>query len=112
MTTDVQFAAAADDQLRRVRDALVRVVADAVTCDLGGDLLTMRLGDGSKCTLIRQTPIRQIWLSEGVLATYFDWRPDTGEWVDPRGGGTLGAVLDELLSRRLGRAVRLDLAAR
>lgn len=111
MTNETQFVAAADAVLRRVCDGLTAAAGDAVTCELAGDLLSMRFAGGSKCTLIKQTPIQQVWLSDGVLATYFDWRPGRGEWVDPRRGATLAKVLPEVLARHLGRPVTLALGA-
>jgi frataxin-like iron-binding protein CyaY len=73
-----------------------------VACDLAGDVLTMRFADGTKCTLIRQTPTDQVWLADGVLAWYFDWQADTGDWTDGRGRGRLATILRDVLERRLG----------
>jgi len=106
--TETEFITAADAVLSRVAGALA-AAGDGVACDVAGDLLTMRFADGGKCTLIRQVPVQQIWLSDGVVATYFDWLQ--GEWIDPRGRGSLASVLQAVLSRRLGRPVRIDLAA-
>lgn len=107
MPTEQQFVIAADRVLQTVADALARGAAGRVTCERAGDLLAMRFDDGVKCSLIRQNPIRQVWLAEGPLAWYFDWRPDRGLWLDGRGRGTLGDVLQELFARHLGTEVPL-----
>lgn len=107
MTTENAHSEAAERFLRSVAADLKLQAPEEVACDLSGDVLTMRFADGTKCTLIRQNPTQQIWLAEGVLAWYFDWKPSTAVWLDGRGKGPLATILTEVLERRLGRPVRL-----
>jgi iron donor protein CyaY len=110
MPTDLEFAAAAGHVLQTVLED-IEAAGAGIACDLAGDLLTMRLPDGTQCCLIRQTPGQQIWLSEGVLASYFDWHQDTGAWIDARRQIELGAVLRAILLRRTGKAVAVRIGA-
>ena len=110
MTARPEFADVAGQLLRTVADDLARQAAGRVACDLAGDVLSLRFADGAKCTLIRQTPTDQIWLSDGVLAWYFDWQPDTGGWTDGRGRGPLATILRDVLERRLGSPLELALS--
>jgi frataxin-like iron-binding protein CyaY len=90
MTDRDPFVCAADRLLREVAEDLR---ATGLACELAGDVLAWRYGDGTRATLIRQAAVRQIWLADGVLAWYFDWCPDLGEWSDGRAGSLLRDVL-------------------
>lgn len=107
MANDLEFTKEADQFMAQLLDALDEFDPDDVDAQLSMGVLTMEFRDGSKCIMNRQTAAHQIWLAEGATAWHFDKDETTGTWIDTKGRGDLKAVLSDVLSRRLERAVSL-----
>jgi CyaY protein len=106
-------SSAEHDFLRRADECLSRLVAaldafdpDELEADLAGGVLKIAFADGRNCIINRQSAAQQIWMAEGASAWHFVCQDGEG-WVDTKGRGALTAILGEVISRRLGRAVRL-----
>ena len=107
MGNDLEFTTVADQFMEKLLDALDEFDPDDVDAQLSMGVLTMEFQDGSKCVMNRQTAAHQIWLAEGATAWHFDKDETTETWIDTKGRGEIRAVLSEVLSRRLERAVSL-----
>jgi CyaY protein len=80
---------------------------EGVEVDSSGDVITLEFEDGSKYVVNSHRAARQIWLSAEMRASHYGWRAQGGSWADDKTGEDLHARLSELLSARLGRAVRI-----
>lgn len=105
-SADAGFLAQADACLARLVRSLDAFDPDELEADLAGGVLRISFADGRNCILNRQAAASQLWLAEGASAWHFALGAD-GEWHDTKGRGTLTAILADVLSRRLGRPVRL-----
>lgn len=108
MTTETQFAHAADTTLSAIGAALDAALADAeVDLDWSciDGILEIECADGSKLIVNRHLPNREIWVAarEGG----FHFRPRDGRWRDTRSDAELGATLTTLLRAQAGLAVDL-----
>lgn len=79
---------------------------DELEADLAGGVLKLMFPDGRNCIINRQSAAQQIWMAEGASAWHFTYQPN-GEWQDTKGRGSLRAILEDVLTRRLGRPVRI-----
>jgi CyaY protein len=101
---DSAFDRLADAQLRRIEKALGAFDPDEVEAYLGGDVLTLTLGNGQKIIINRHRAARQIWMAAMRRAWHFD--PDSsGAWRTK--DAELVSTLEQVLSEQLGRPIRL-----
>ena len=70
-----------------------------------GGILEIEFDDGSKIIVNRHGAAREIWVAARSGGFHFRW--DGAAWRDTRSGEELFAALSELVSRPLGRRVRL-----
>ncbi|MEZ6036785.1 MAG: iron donor protein CyaY [Planctomycetota bacterium] len=107
MTTDAdqQFLRQAEECMAALLRRIDEIDPDELEADSAAGVIKMRFADGSVCVLNRQSAAHQLWLAEGATAWHFV-RDDSGNWMDTKGRGPLGAVLSELVSRKLGRETR------
>ena len=96
----------ADECFQRLLAALDRFDPDELEADLSGGVLKIGFADKRNCVLNRQAAANQLWLAEGAQAWHFSL-DDQGQWIDTKGRGALPDVLSEVLTRRLGRPVRV-----
>lgn len=101
------FLQAAEQALKSIQASLDTFDPDELEADLAGGVLRITFADRRNCILNRQSAASQIWLAEGASAWHFAIDPDSGSWVDTKGRGELKAILAEVITRRLGRPVRL-----
>lgn len=80
---------------------------DEVEADSAAGVIKLAFADGGICVLNRQTAAHQMWLAEGATAWHFDHDVATGRWMDTKGRGSLKDVLSEVLSKRIGRNIKL-----
>lgn len=100
------FQTQADAYLRALQLRLDAFDPDELEADLSSGVLKITFADKRSCVLNRQSAARQIWMAEGASAWHF--LPDeSGQWNDTKGRGPLGAILAEVVSKRLGRPVTL-----
>lgn len=104
---DQEFLTRADAAMRKVQAALDDFDPDELEADFAGGVLRITFADRKVCIMNRQSAAHQIWLAEGATAWHFVFDAATGRWMDTKDRGPLETVLGEVLTRRLGRAVRL-----
>lgn len=102
------FLQVAEQVLSRIQRSLDSFDPDELEADLAGGVLRITFADRRTCILNRQSAASQIWLAEGASAWHFANDPTTGAWLDTKGRGELVAILADVVSRRLGRSVRLS----
>ncbi|MBM4060653.1 MAG: iron donor protein CyaY [Planctomycetes bacterium] len=93
--------------LASIQQALDAFDPDELEADLASGVLRIRFADGRHCIVNRQSAAQQIWLAEGASAWHFVFDPGAQAWTDTRNRGELRAILGEILTRRLGRQVRV-----
>ncbi|MBL8752569.1 MAG: iron donor protein CyaY [Planctomycetes bacterium] len=108
MASDPGFLRRAEQFLTGLVAILDRFDPDELEADLAGGVLRIAFPDKRNCILNRQAAVEQIWLAEGASAWHFVFDGAAERWVDTKGRGDLPTILGEILSRRLGRGVRLD----
>jgi len=106
-SADHQFLHLADACLRELQQQLDTFDPDEMEADLATGVLRIAFPDGRNCILNRQAAAQQLWLAEGATAWHFAFAPDRNEWLDTKGRGDLHSILGEVLTRRLGRPIRL-----
>lgn len=104
---DQAFDQIAEAQLRRLERALAAFDPDEVEADIGGDVLTLVLGDGTKIIINRHRAARQIWMAALRQAWHFDLQPADGAWWTAGAKEELVATLERVLTEKLGREVTL-----
>ena len=101
---EARFEAAAAAALEAIERALEAL--DDVDFELKpGGIVEIEFDDGSKIIVNRHSAAREIWVA--ARSGGFHYRHDGSAWRDTRSGAELFAALSELLSRELGRRVRL-----
>ena len=71
----------------------------------GDGVLEIDFDDGSKIIVNRHAAAREIWVAARSGGFHFRW--DGAAWRDTRNSTELFAALSELISRQLGRRLRL-----
>lgn len=103
--SDAEFDRLADGELRRLERAFDAFDPDEVEPTMGGDVLTLTLGNGGKIIINRHRAARQIWMAAARQAWHFDHDPATGQWR--AGPDELWATVQRTLSEALRRPVTL-----
>lgn len=104
---DAAFDKLADGQLRRLERALSSFDPDEVEGYLGGDVLNITLGDGTKIIINRHRAARQIWMAAQRRAWHFDYDTTNSAWRTP--DAELISKLEQILAEYLKRPVSLSL---
>jgi CyaY protein len=100
---ETEFEAAANAALEALERAL-----EATDLDFElkpGGIVEIEFDDGSKIIVNRHGSAREIWVAARSGGFHFRW--DGAAWRDTRSDEELFAALSELVSRQLGRRVRL-----
>lgn len=100
-----QFEARAAAALEAVEGALEAAAVEADFELKEGGILEIEFDDGSKIIVNRHGAAREIWVAARTGGFHFRW--DGTAWRDTRSGEELFGALSELVSRQLGRRVRL-----
>jgi CyaY protein len=100
-----EFEARAAGALEAIERALEGAGVEADVELKDGGILEIEFDDGSKMIVNRHGAAREIWVAARSGGFHFRW--DGTAWRDTRSGEELLAALSELLSRQLGRRVRL-----
>jgi len=104
---DQEFLRQADGLMQTLLLKLDEFDPDEIEADSAAGVIKMAFADGRVCVLNRQTAAHQIWLAEGATAWHFELDRATDTWMDTKGRGSLHSVLSEVLSKRLGRTIKL-----
>jgi CyaY protein len=81
---------------------------DELFAELGADVITIEFEDRTRYVVNSHLAARQIWLAAERSAWHFDWDAARGAWLDTKGQLELWAVLEQVLSRKLGHPVKLE----
>ncbi|HEX2334729.1 MAG TPA: iron donor protein CyaY [Burkholderiales bacterium] len=100
-----QFEARAAAALEAIEGALEAAAVEADFELKEGSILEIEFDDGSKIIVNRHGAAREIWVAARTGGFHFRW--DGTAWRDTRSGEELFGALSELVSRQLGRRVRL-----
>jgi CyaY protein len=100
-----QFEARAAAALEAIEGALEAAAVEADFELKEGGILEIEFDDGSKIIVNRHGAAREIWVAARTGGFHFRW--DGTAWRDTRSGEELFGALSELVSRQLGRRVRL-----
>ncbi|KAG9314654.1 hypothetical protein JVU11DRAFT_5459 [Chiua virens] len=96
--------------LERLEDLLDEMTNEGFEVDYHSGVLTLNLGSNGIYVINKQPPNKQIWLSSPVSGPKrYDYVPSTDDWRYSRDGEGMATLLEEELSRALGRAVMLRL---
>jgi len=96
--------------LEQLEDLLDEIANDSFEVDYHGGVLTLNLGSNGTYVINKQPPNKQIWLSSPVSGPKrYDYVPSTDDWRYSRDGEGMGNILEQELSRALGRKVTLGL---
>jgi CyaY protein len=83
---------------------------DELFAELAGDVITVEFSDQTRYVINSHLAARQIWLAAERSAWHFDCDPE-GRWLDRRTGAELWSTVEQLLGRKLGRALSFKRAA-
>lgn len=100
-----EFEARAAAALEAIERALEVAGVEADVELKGGGILEIEFDDGAKMIVNRHGAAREIWVAARSGGFHFRW--DGVAWRDTRSGEELLEALSGLLSRQLGRRVRL-----
>jgi iron-sulfur cluster assembly protein CyaY len=100
---DPRFEVAAEEALERLEHALEGLELDFERKE--GGVLEIEFDDGGKMIVNRHSAARELWVAARSGGFHFRW--DGSAWRDTRSGEEFFAALSALLSRELGRGVRL-----
>jgi CyaY protein len=100
------FARQAADTLKALDWALGDL--DGLEADLAGDVLTLEFEDGPNYVVNSHSAAQQIWVAAERRAWHLSQDAVSGKWIDTREGHELFSLLEELLSKKLGRKVQLS----
>ena len=100
---DPRFEVVAEEALERLEHALEGLELDFERKE--GGVLEIEFDDGGKMIVNRHSAAREIWVAARSGGFHFRW--DGSAWRDTRSGEEFFAALSALLSRELGRGVRL-----
>jgi CyaY protein len=93
----------AEEALERLEHALEGLELDFERKE--GGVLEIEFDDGGKMIVNRHSAARELWVAARSGGFHFRW--DGSAWRDTRSGEEFFAALSALLSRELGRGVRL-----
>lgn len=77
---------------------------DELFAELAGDVITVEFADQTRYVINSHLAARQIWLAAERSAWHFDSDAE-GRWLDRRTGVELWSIIEQLLSKKLGRAL-------
>lgn len=100
---DPRFEVAAEEALEWLEHALEGLELDFERKE--GGVLEIEFDDGAKMIVNRHSAARELWVAARSGGFHFRW--DGSAWRDTRSGEEFFAALSALLSRELGRGVRL-----
>ena len=85
---------------------------DELFAELEGDVLTIEFDDRTKYVVNSHAAARQIWLAAERSAWHFDYVEERASWLDSKTQQVeLWSQLEQLVGRKLGRAVSLKKAS-
>ena len=102
-----EFSKRADACLDQVTDWLEDFDPDELDFAPADGVVTLEFADGMKFVLNRQSAANQMWFAAGARAWHYDWHGEREAWIDDKEGVDLLRRLEEVVSQKLGRAVKI-----
>lgn len=102
-----EFVRRSDECLERVARALEPIDPDEVDFSTSDGVVTIEFPDKARYVLNRQTAASQMWFAAGARAWHYDWNETKQAWIDDKEGVELFARIGEIVSAKVGRAIRL-----
>ena len=103
-----EFIRRADACLGQVTDWLEDFDPDELDFDPADGVVTLEFADGKKFVLNRQSATSQMWFAAGARAWHYDWDGGREAWIDDKEGVDLLRRLEEVVSAKLGREVKIS----
>src|SRR5215468_8279311 len=104
--TEQAFDRVADQALHALEGALSDL--DGLEIDLQLGVLTLEFSDNTRYVVNSHRAARQIWMAAERSAWHFDYRPGEARWIATKNGDELWSTLEAVVSRKLGREVKLS----
>ena len=101
--TEQTFDHLADGTLGELVDALGEL--DDVDASLSQGVLTVKFEDGKRYVVNSHRAARQIWMAAESSAWHFDW--DGQKWISTKSKEELWGLVEQVVSKKLGRSVSL-----
>ena len=98
----------ADECLERLVEALEPFDPDEVDFATSDGVVTLEFADRTRYVMNRQTAADQMWFAAGARAWHYDWDEARKAWIDDKEGVELFERISEVVSAKLGRAVRIE----
>ena len=102
-----EFLALADECIEAVAAWLEDFDPDEVDFATSDGVITIEFSDGQRFILNRQAAADQMWFAAGTQAWHYDRDAESGRWHDDRDGHDLFERLAEVISKKIGRTVRM-----
>jgi CyaY protein len=97
-----QYRRLIDETFKTIDAAFENVDPDKAESVVAQGTLTILFGDGRRCILSPQTPVRQLWVAFRDRAWHMDFHPERAVWLDDRGQGVELRQLVQDISREAG----------
>ncbi|MFN0008307.1 MAG: iron donor protein CyaY [Planctomycetota bacterium] len=97
----------ADACLERIVRTLEPFDPDEVDYATSDGVVTIEFPDSVRYVLNRQAATYQMWFAAGARAWHFNWDAEKKAWIDDKEGRELFARIEEAVSAKIGRAVKL-----
>jgi CyaY protein len=102
-----QYSRLADACLKRVADWLEDFDPDELDYKESDGVVTLEFADGTRYVLNRQAAASQMWFAAGARAWHYDYDSGRDAWLDDRDKHSLLENIGSVVSKKLGRAVKL-----
>ena len=104
--TEIEFNDRVDKMLAHIADA-IDASGEDMDCEMvGGGVLELEFGNGSKIVINRQAAMQEIWVAAKSGGFHFRWQDDA--WRDTRSGDELLGSLARLITEQSGVAITLQ----
>lgn len=94
-----------DETLDELVDCVEALDSEELDVETSEGIVTIEFEDGVKLIVSRQSATDQIWLAEPRNGWRYDYKG--GNWICEKNGKELFAMLEALVSEKLGQPVKL-----
>ena len=103
--TEIEFNDRVEKMLAHIADA-IDASGEDMDCEMvGGGVLELEFGNGSKIVINRQGAMQEIWVAAKSGGFHFRWQDDA--WRDTRSGDELLGSLTRLIAEQSGVSIAL-----
>ena len=101
------YSRLADDCLEHVASWLEQFDPDELDYKTSDGVVTLEFADGTRYVLNRQAAASQMWFAAGARAWHYDFDAAKDAWFDDRDRHALLDNIGAVVSKKLGRTVKL-----